>query len=295
MQLVRLRVKLAGKPPSDAAELRRIYAQRPHPEAAPITRGIRRSCHVEAGRISGRVVYTVRPRLGASSWHVIYTHGGGFVDALIKPHWDIIQSLVAATGATVTVPLYPLAPEHEHGEAFAFLEEVYRKVLEYVRPADLILCGDSAGGNLALAQTLYFRDRFLPQPAHLILFSPLADAAACNPDMVALERHDVMLRLSAVQQWGQWWAGSTDLQSPLISPLYGDLRQVPPIQLYIGSDDILLPDARRLRDRVLEAGSRITFRETPGGIHVFVGAPFTPEAKTVFRQIREALSPGEHG
>lgn len=237
------------------------------------------------------MVYTLRPKRAASSWHVIYTHGGGFVDALVKPHWDIVRSLVAATGATVTVPLYPLAPEHEHAEAFVFLEEVYRTVLDRVRPADLILCGDSAGGNLALAQTLYLRSRRLPQPAHLILFSPLADISASNPDMVALEQDDVMLRLSAVQQWGQWWAGSTDLQSPLLSPLYGDLRQLPPIQLYIGTDDILLPDARQLRDRVVSAGGRIAFHETPGGIHVFMGATFTPEAKEVFRQIHDALGP----
>jgi epsilon-lactone hydrolase len=299
MHIVRLRVKLGGKPPADPAELRRTYNQRDYPVAAPPTRGIRRQCHVEEGRTGGRVVYTLRPRLAPSGWHVIYTHGGGFVNALIKPHWDIIQSLVAATGATVTVPLYPLAPEHEHREAFVFLEQVYRNVLEQVHPANLILCGDSAGGNLALAQTLHFRDSDLPLPAHIIMFSPLADASASNPDMVALEHADVMLRLSAVQQWGRWWAGSADLKSPLLSPLYGDLRRLPPIQIYIGSDDILLPDARLLRDRVLSAGGRVSYRETPGGIHVFMGATFTPEARNVFRHIRESLGPAgdepEHG
>jgi epsilon-lactone hydrolase len=291
MQLVRLKVKFAGKPTADPDKLRRDYSRREYPVAAPMTRGVRRHCNVEEVIIQGRVVHTLRPKQQSSAWHVIYTHGGGFVNALIKPHWDIVQALVAATGATVTVPLYPLAPEHEYGEAFAFLEEVYRTVLAHVPSRNLILCGDSAGGNLAIAQTLHYRDRKLPLPAHVILFSPLADASASNPDMALLERVDVMLRLSAVQQWGKWWAGATDMRAPLLSPLYGDLRGLPPIQIYIGTDDILLPDARRLRDRVLSAGGQITFRETPGAIHVFVGAPFTPEAQTVFREIRKTLNP----
>lgn len=290
MQLVRLMVKLTGKPPSDRAALHRRYLQRTYPDAARITRGIQRRCDVAERRIGERVVYTLRPKRDATPWNVIYTHGGGFVDALVKEHWDIIAALVDATGATVTVPLYPLAPEHQYEEAFAFLEQVYRSVLEQVDPAHLILCGDSAGGNLALTQAIHYRDLGLPLPAHIILFSPVADASATNTEMVALEKHDVMLRLSAVQQWGEWWAGSADLKSPLLSPLYADLRDLPPIQLYIGGDDILLPDARLLRDRVVQSGGSILFRETPRAIHDFVGAPFTREAKAVFDQICNALA-----
>ncbi len=289
MQLARLMVKLGGKPPADAAELERRYLQRTYPVAARITRSIRRGCTVHETRIDGHIVHTLRPRQHRSSWHIIYTHGGGFVDALVKAHWDIIVKLIDATGATVTVPLYPLAPEHQFDRAFEFLEQVYRHVLTEVDPANLILCGDSAGGNLALTQTLHFRNRGLPLPAHLILFSPVADASASNPDMVTLEQQDVMLRLSAVQQWGRWWSGSSSLTSPLLSPLYGDLRKLPPMQLYIGTDDLLLADARLLRDRVIDAGGRIAYHETPGAIHDFMGATFTPEARKVYRDIAASL------
>ncbi len=73
------------------------------------------------------------------------------------------------------------------------------------------------------------------------------------------------------------------------SPPTADLRGLPPIQLYQGTDDVLLPDARTLRDRVTAARGRIAYHETPAGFHVFVMATFTPEAKAVFRQVALGL------
>jgi len=98
-----------------------------------------------------------------------------------------------------------------------------------------------------------------------------------------------MLRISAIQQYGRWWAGSADPRTPLLSPINADLRGLPPIQIYIGTDDILLPDARKLRERVVAAGGQIQFYEYPGAFHVFVGATFTPEARDAYRKIAESV------
>ncbi len=269
-------------------EMRRDYFGRNYPPPAPIRVGLRKRAGVGEERIAGCPVYTLTPRRGRSPWHIIYTHGGSFVDAITRYHWDAIEELIRATGATVTVPLYPLAPEHEHPRAHAFLEQVYRGVIART-PADrVVLCGDSAGGNLALVQALRYRDLGLPPPAHVILFAPWVDVTMSHPDIPAI--HDPMLWTAELVETGRWWAGSVDPRDPRVSPLHADLRGLPPIQLYQGTDDLFLPDARVLRDRVQAAGGRIDLHETAGAFHVFMAATFLPEARAVYRQIAAHMS-----
>lgn len=287
MKIAHAYVRLQGKAPADSAALHAKYIGRTYPAPAPLTDSVRQCCEIREERVLGQVVYTITPKSGASGWHIVYTHGGGFVNALVQPHWDIIEELIKATGATVTVPLYPLAPEHQYMETLQQLEQVYRGLLQHVPPERIIFCGDSAGGNLALTQALNYRERGLPLPSHLILFSPWLDLTLANPEAQTTEQNDPMLRISATQQYGRWWAGSTDPRTPLLSPINGDLRGLPPIHVYIGTDDILFPDTRILRERVAAAGGQIQVNEYPGAFHVFVGATFTPEARDAYRKIAE--------
>jgi epsilon-lactone hydrolase len=298
MRLARAAVRLWGRLTRGTA-FRRDFIGRTYPSPARITWALLRRCEIQEEQVLGQVVYTLTPKRpapgpgtpesGEPAWHIVYTHGGGFVHPLQKAHWYIIAALVDATGATVTVPVYPLAPEHQYQKTFCELEQVYRGLLERVTPDRIILCGDSAGGNLALSQALYYRERGLPLPGHLILLSPWLDVTMSNPEAKAVESRDLVLRVATLQQWGRWWAGSADPRTPILSPIFGDLRGLPPIQIYIGSDDVLLPDARKLRGLVAAAGGRIQLAETPAGFHAFMGAAFTPEAKRVFRQIAENL------
>jgi acetyl esterase/lipase len=237
----------------------------------------------------GFTVYTLAPKSRGSGWHIIYTHGGSFVHELVPAHWAIIRELLRATGATVIVPIYPLAPEHRYTEAFDFLEEVYRDVLRTTSAARIVLCGDSAGGNLALTQALNYRDKGIPLPARLILFSPGLDLTVSNPEIPSIEPYDVMLRRAEMLEYCRWWASGDDPRLPLLSPLFADLRGLPPVQIFQGTYDILLPDARKLRDRLEEAGGHAELYETPEGFHVFMGATFTREAKRVFEQVASGL------
>lgn len=280
-------------PTRSPAELRRKYAARTPPLPAPATRSVRRVADVDETRIDGRPVFTATPRSSATGWNIIYTHGGGLVNPLLRAHWNIVAELVRTTGASVTVPIYPLAPEHQHAEAFAFLERVYCSLLERIPSSRLLLCGDSAGGNLALSQTLRYRARGMPVPARVVLFSPWLDLTMSNPEAAAVERRDVMLRCSELAEWGLWWSGASDPGDPALSPLFADLRALPPILLFQGTHDLLWPDTRALRRKVREAGGRIDLHEARGAFHVYVAATFTPEAKRVFRAIAEDVCDAE--
>ncbi|MBM7117420.1 alpha/beta hydrolase [Archangium primigenium] len=289
LRLASTAVRLGRGPERDPAELRRKYENRKPPTPATLPRALRNRCDVREDTVLGQPVYTLTPKHGASGWHIIYTHGGAFVNPLQGAHWDILEQLIEETGATVTVPLYPLAPEHTAAEAFPFLEQVYRDVLGRTAPARVVLCGDSAGGNLALAQALAYREQGLPLPGHLVLFSPWLDLTLSNPEVAAVQPRDIMLRASELVEEGRWWAGAEDPRGARLSPLFADLKGLPPLQIYQGTHDIFLPDARLLRDRVAAAGGQVQLDETPGGFHVFMGATFTPEAHTVFRRIAERL------
>jgi acetyl esterase/lipase len=257
-----------------------------------MTDSLRERCDVRQVDVFGQTVHVLAPRRGRSAWYFIYTYGGAFVNPLDRTHWNIIDALISSTGAAAIVPLYPLAPEHHYREAFRQLEAVYRALIGTVSPRQIVLCGDAAGANLALGQAIHYRDRGLRLPSQIILFSPWLDLTLANPVSKTLEGKDVAQRVEPLRQAGRWWAGSTDPRAPLLSPLYANLRGLPPIQLYVGTHDIFLPDARSFRDRVVVARGRIRHDETPGGFPVFMKATFTPEARRVYRQIAQTLERG---
>ena len=267
--------------------LRQLYDGRSYPSPAPIPASLRSVCDVSEALVLGHTVYTLAPKSDRTGLHIVYTHGGSFVNALQRAHWWIVRELVRATGATVTVPLYPLAPEHRCRDAHRMLLEIHRGMVE--RADRIVLCGDSAGGNLALTTAIACREQRLRPPAHVILFAPWVDLTMGNPDAHEVEPRDVMLRCAELAEYGRWWAGDADPRGPMLSPLFAELHDLPPIHIYQGTDDVFLPDARLLRDRVRDAGGRVELHETERAFHVFMGATFTPEAQAVFESIARTL------
>lgn len=278
-------------PRSTPEALRRAYEGRVYPEPAPPPRRLAARCRIVEKRDGDRVRFVVSPRFGGSSWRVVYLHGGGFANGLQGAHWNAVKCIVRATGATVIVPVYPLAPEHTFELAHAQLEATYRELLEEAPPSRIVLCGDSAGGNLALVQALRYRDAGLPLPAHVVLFAPWLDVTMTDARARALEGRDVMLRVDELIELGRWWAGATDPRDPRVSPLFADLRGLPPIQIHQGADDVFLHDARTLAERVRASGGRVELIEVEGGFHVYMLATITRESRATFRRLRETLRP----
>jgi acetyl esterase/lipase len=267
------------------ARLRTQLVQRAYPVHAPPPARLERRQRVETQRVNGHLVYTVAPSHKPIA-QVLYTHGGAFVHSLQTVHWDIIGKLVQHMGARVTVPLYPLAPEHNYRETFPLLEAVYRRVLTDAGGQPVILCGDSAGGTLALAQAQSYRDQNLRAPDRIVLFSPWLDLTLSNPDAAAVEPRDPVLGIEGLRVCGRWWSGGDDLRLPFLSPVCGELSGLPPVDIFQGTADIFLPDTRALRDKVAAAGGEIQLNEYPDAFHAFVVATALPEAADVFARLR---------
>ncbi|RJF74533.1 alpha/beta hydrolase [Deinococcus cavernae] len=301
LQLPSLQMRLMGgilrtqpKRFDDAEAFRRDRLNREPPQAAPIPDSLQLQAYISHERLGEQSVFTLQPKWDGSDWHIVYLHGGAYAEELVSPHWAIIEALLHATGATITVPLYPLAPEHTHREAFEFLNKVNRRVLARTPSQRCVWCGDSAGGGLALAFVQHCRDAGLPLPAHLILFSPWLDVTLTNPEIAAIEPRDPTLSRPGTRVAGEWWAGGSDPRSPLVSPLYGNSEGLPPIMIYQGTADILLPDVRRYVQQARQEGVDVRLHEFRGAFHVFMAATFTPEAKQVYAGIRRLLGTEEH-
>jgi len=289
LRLTRSLLGLIGNQLRDADKFRDQILKRPAQDVAPFPRKLLREAHVEQRDVNGWRVYTLTPQSRPSRWHIVYIHGGAWVYELAAPHWWIIRALIRATGATVTVPIYPLAPQHTYRDAYPLLAEVYRQVLTETAAENIVFCGDSAGGGLAAGLALHTRELTLPMPARLVLFAPAVDLTFSNPEVDAIEPHDKLIARPGGHVAASWWAGGDDIRSPLISPMYGDLRGLPPVDIFQGTEDSLLPDTRVFRDRLREAGVAVQLFEYPGAFHVFMGATYTPEARDTYRKVAAAL------
>jgi monoterpene epsilon-lactone hydrolase len=289
MRLTAAILRVVPTMPSDPAELDRQVVGRTYPQVPAFPAGFHRRYQIDEHTVLGHRVIRVAPKTGGSRNIIVYTHGGSYVYELGRFHWGILDALIQSTGATVIVPIYPLAPEHPYTDAYALLDRVYRDLLAEVPAERIVLCGDSAGGGLALGQAIALRDQGLPLPGRVVLFSPWLDLILSNPEIPALDPIDAMLDAGALRHLGAWWAAGADLRAPYLSPLWADLQGLPPIDVYQGTADLLWPDARALRDRVHEVGGKISLHETEGGFHVFMGATYTPEARRVYAQVAEGL------
>lgn len=272
-----LAIALLGRRRPSADDIRREIAAlqaQPKPFAPPSSLG--RTLDVAASTsMAGWPMFTVAPRGRAPSARVLYLHGGAYIREITRHHWKLVGQLASA-GASVTVPIYPLAPRGtaEHVvSASADLAELLA-----ARGEPVIVAGDSAGGGLALAVALALRDRGVDSPAHTALISPWLDATGSHPEILEVAPRDPWLHPDGLTVAADAYRGDLDREHPWVSPLGGDLTGLGPITLFTGTRDILNVDARRFAPLAANAGLSLDFHEEPEMIHVYPLLPI-PEGK----------------
>jgi acetyl esterase/lipase len=261
---------------------RRTLSRRKRSAAPP--RALTRRYQVGCSRMRGFDRYTIRSRRAGTGDAVIYLHGGAYTSEIVKQHWSLVAHLTADTGHEVHVPIYGLSPAHDGRQA---LEFVTRVIADVTRPGRrCYLAGDSAGGGLALlaAQAVAGEAGGV---AGLTLVAPWLDLSLSNPGIDDVQPYDPWLARPGLRPLAEAWAGGLPLRDPRLSPLFGDLNRLPPVQVLVGTRDITLPDCRALRDR-LPAGTPLTYHEEPGALHVYPLLP-VPEARAGRRMIVEHI------
>ncbi len=224
---------------------------------------------VTPGTSGGIAGEWVRPADGISAGTVFYLHGGGYIACSPRTHRRITGSF-AGSGLSVFAPEYRLAPEHPFPAAVDDAVDAYLGLLADGVPArGLVVGGDSAGGGLALALLLSLRDAGHPLPAGAVLFSPWTDMTGTSATLRSNARRDALFPGEGMERLSAPYLVTTDPANPLVSPLFGDLRGLPPLLLHVGSHEVLLDDSRRLAERARAAGTAVTLRTWPVVPHVW--------------------------
>lgn len=203
---------------------------------------------------------------------ILYAHGGGFVSGSARDNAAAALPLCKLTGSPGLGVGYSRSPEAVFPRALDEIEAVYLALIETRDPRSIVFLGDSAGGNLALASLLRWRDRSIPLPAGAILYSPTLDAAASSDTMQTLKDHDPFINgqvISNFRNLYHLYAPGEDIRNPYISPLYADLSGLPPLLLQVGAREALLGDAARLANKARRDGADATLRVYDGMFHLF--------------------------
>ncbi|WP_054308038.1 alpha/beta hydrolase [Mesorhizobium sp. 1M-11] len=218
--------------------------------------------------VAGFPVYDIAPKSG-SGRRILYLHGGAYVFEITTYHWALIAEMAERLGFGVTVPIYPIAPEHDFHDMFGMVGAVYREMLEETAAEDIIFMGDSAGGNMAVVLTMMMAEEGLPTPGSHVLISPGLDMSLANPEVFEAEQHDPWLGIPGGLEAVRLYGAGMDRSDWHISPIYGDLTVLPPTLLLTGSHDLLTPDNLIFADKARAAGVEIELVHEEGMFHVW--------------------------
>jgi acetyl esterase/lipase len=222
---------------------------------------------VEIGGVAG-VEVTIQ---GNDAENVIlYFHGGVYVIGSAAFSVPLVGDLVRRTGNRAITLEYRLAPEHPHPAAVEDARAAYEGLLaQGIAPAQIALAGESAGGGLAVATLLALREAGVPLPSCAYLMSPYVDLTLSGETLAAQREVDPILTPDGLRARVPDYVGAADASDPYISPIFGDLRELPPLLIQVGSHEVLLSDALRLAGRAAISDVRVTLDVTPGVPHVF--------------------------
>ena len=268
--IAKVREHLAKVPPAiTVAERRAQYdrAERIFPVPSDVGVKVVTIKPVQGPEIAGEWLEPPAPREHAA---LLYLHGGGYVIGSPRSHRHLAAALARAASVATLLPDYRLAPEHPFPAAIEDAVAAYRWLLERgALPERTVIAGDSAGGGLTVATLLALRDRGLPRPAAGVCISPWVDLTCSAPSYASKAASDPIVTGEGVGMMAQAYLGATDPKTALASPLFADLRGLPPLLVHGGSAEILLDDATRLAENALDAGVDVELEVWDDMIHVW--------------------------
>jgi epsilon-lactone hydrolase len=217
---------------------------------------------------------------------ILYVHGGGYVSGSCNDHRGFVSKFAKFTGVTNLTYEYRLAPEYQFPAALEDSVKVYRWILSSgIKPGNILIAGESAGGGLCLAILLALKEHSIPLPAAAVAISPWTDLT-CSGDSYKTKNKVSAAPLNSWNVFSSYYAGEKDANDPFISPLFGDLSGLPPILINSGVNDELFDDGEQFYSKAKKAGVDITFRAGSGMLHCYpLFAPMFKEATEAMDEI----------
>ncbi|MFN8527348.1 MAG: alpha/beta hydrolase [Anaerolineae bacterium] len=216
---------------------------------------------------------------------LLYLHGGAFIFGLTSMHRQMVARLAQTMGIRALMVDYRLAPEHPFPAALDDCVTTYRWLLEQgISASQIVIAGDSAGGNLTLTTLMKLRDSGDPLPAAAACLSPVADLTER-----ADHDRDPLLNPRAMQFATRSYIAQTEARTSLISPVFGDWKGLPPLLIHAGEDEILRVDAIHVEALAKAAGVDVRLEVYPRMWHVWQLYPTLPQAVQSLNDIAQFL------
>ena len=246
---------------------------------------------IEEITVHGRRAERLRAPGASAERVLLYLHGGGYVMGSPNTHRALAGELSRATGATVLLPDYRLAPEAPFPAAVEDAVAAYRWLLDRgSEPATLAIAGDSAGGGLTAATLVALRDHGVALPRAAACLSPWTDLCCSNASYRYRAASDPMVSLEDLRYMARIYLAGADPESALASPNRADLRGLPPLLVHVGRDEVLLDDALVLHEAARSAGVDSTLEIWDDMIHVWHAFhPMLAEGRQGIARIGEFL------
>jgi acetyl esterase/lipase len=240
---------------------------------------------VSANGIPGEIIDVVGSRNGI----ILYLHGGAYAVGSVHSHRELLARLARACQIKVLAIDYRLAPEHPFPAALEDSLTAYRWLISQgYDSSNIVIAGDSAGGGLTIATLISLRDGKEALPACAVCISPWVNLDSTGDENS--NNKDPFLNPNILGIYARHYAGQRDATNPLISPMFADLRHLPPMLIQAGTNEILSAQIKQFYEKARLAKNEVYLDSWQGLFHVFQIIPMIPESKLSLEKIANFIS-----
>ncbi|MCB0501146.1 MAG: alpha/beta hydrolase [Bacteroidetes bacterium] len=239
----------------------------------------------EKHTIAGLTAMSFYPKQLNDKRVILYLHGGAYCTGSVKTHKALIARIARASKCRAIGINYRLAPDHPYPAALEDALKVYEDLMDQGYE-NIFLAGDSAGGGLALALMLKLKDNRKKLPKGAVLISPWTDLAMTGESIRTKVYNDPLIDPKVLNYFAGLYIGEDSPTNPYISPLYGDLSNLPPILIQVGGNEVILDDSTRLAKKLKKNGCEVELEVWQKMFHVwhYLGG-ILPESKDAINSI----------
>jgi len=218
---------------------------------------------------------------------LLYIHGGGFIFGSANTYKHLAADIAGQLGIKAVLPNYRLAPEDPYPKGFDDVVTSYRALLEMGYQArNIVIGGDSAGGNLTFALLAYIKANKLPVPACAFTFSALTDMTNTAESIARNASRDCVLVAGRFDEMTRVYAPGQDVKSPYLSPIFATYKGAPPILMQASDGEMLIDDSRTMLKVLTDQGVDARLSVFGNSFHVFqVLRGLVPEADQAIREV----------
>jgi acetyl esterase/lipase len=244
---------------------------------------------IEQGALGTVPVEWIHPDGAHPDRVFFHLHGGGYVLGNPASSRPFTTEFARQARCSVVSVDYRLAPEHPFPAAVTDALVAYSALLGADWQAkDIAIGGESAGGGLAVATLIAARNARLKMPAALVAISPWTDLECTANSLTALAHADPLLNTRTLKEMAEAYIQAGDPRAPTASPAHADLYGLPPTLIHVGSEEVLLDDAKALERRARVSGVDARLEVWPGMIHVWhMFHPMLPEGREAILRLTQ--------